>query len=307
MSKSLSTVYEVYGFVLNEESIRVRRAADCAAGFQDLTTQHRFQNNNPHSIRPHRTMEKPVKSVLSVISDNGPRFSRDQVIESLFDEMAATKAPQPWTFEKPVVKKIASMDWEITSVSTIPTAPCSTSSIDSESCGRRSKGPRVHFVETGPEDRDVLRTEYESNVDYDNIRSQWFAVADFKSFRKACQEAAARASRDSVYCKHFFDVYSRCFTDQEQSQTSKLDFSDHRGLERAIFRQPLITDKIAAIRGVVRSQDQIAGDEELGDLSARYTSTARKMARFLAIHDRWVVDQPSSPKSLHRPRRFIEI
>lgn len=257
-------------------------------------------------------MDQPAKAVLTILSDNGPRINRGKIFEGIFDEIAesnaATTVKKPWAVDKPISASASNMEWEMTvSLRSLDFPPllCSESSDTSVSSG--SKGPRVHFVATGPSDQDVLRTEYESNVDYDTIRSKWFTVADFKAFRKECQEAAARASRDGVYCKHFFDIYASCFNDQEAKQKSTLDFSDYRGLERAVFRQPLITDKIAVIKGVVRAQANGTHDEELGNLCMRYTATARKMARFLAKFDRVVADQPTSPKSLIRPRRFIEI
>lgn len=226
--------------------------------------------------------------------------------ETMFEELAlSASASRPWVFEKGLKSGWEEFD-EFDPELSIASSNSSTYSSSAGSVGLR----RVHFVETGPGDKDILRTEYKSTVDYDSIRDQWYTAADFRKFRSMCQEVAITASQDELYCKDFFKVYNElCVGNQvtptEERAYGRLDFSDYRGLERAIFRQTLITDKFSNIKGIVLASRELAADE-LSEVSKGFTTTARFMARHLAMLDRLVVDF-GLPDSLDEPRKFLEI
>lgn len=224
----------------------------------------------------------------------------------MFEELAiSTNTTRPWLFEKDLKAGWEEFEDEFDPGSSIASS-CSSTYSSTGSVGLR----RVHFVETGPGEKDILRTEYKSTVDYDVIREQWYTAADFRKFRSVCQEVAIGASQDELYCKDFFAVYNEVSMGNLVSPTAerasgRLDFSDYRGLERAIFRQTLITDKFSNIKGIVLASHEL-NDEELSEVSKGFTTTARFMARHLAMLDRLVVDF-GLPESMEEPRKFLEI
>jgi hypothetical protein len=251
--------------------------------------------------------DEPPNSTLTTPAKKKSDF------EALFDELAISSS-RPWLFDQ------GDTSWEeFDHDSSIASSSCSSTVSpedvdDDEDVDNDAEVPsnsdclvrRVHFVETGPNEKDILRTEYQSTVDYECIREQWYTAQHFRKFRALCQETALAASRDVLYCQDFMDVYNRMsngdhvpwpvlakeglVTSNNTSTTrSTKDYSDYRGLERAIFRNTLVTDKFSNIKGIVLAAKELS-DNELAQVCHEFTATARGMARHLAVLDRLVVD-----------------
>jgi hypothetical protein len=283
-----------------------------------------------------------------------PKQNKKSDFEALFDELAIASS-RPWLFDKEDNDTWEEFDHEssVASSSSSSASSCNSSTVspedddDDDSAVESGSGQniivtgpnedhqppvvrrRVHFCETGPEDRDIMRTYFESTVDYENIREQWYTAAHFRKFRTLCQETAVIASRDVQYCQDFMSVYNKMnnhhgnlgnggdtvgpilpvVLSKERILVTtngkggsivphdRLDYSDYRGLERAIFRHTLVTDKFSNIKGIVLAAKELSDPHALALVCHEFTATARGMARHLAVLDRLVVD-PQSPMAL---------
>jgi hypothetical protein len=168
---------------------------------------------------------------------------------------------------------------------------------------------RVQFA--ADENGKILCSEYACVKIPEDIRETWYSTSDFRQFRAWCQETAASAILDMDYCNYFHMVYAVCSSDRPGNRLPVVDvecaveFAKYRGLERVIFRKELQTDKLASIQGVVWTQNDamIVSEEGLADTSRKLTSSARKMAQYLAASDSAVAQQSPTDSV----RRFIEI
>jgi hypothetical protein len=158
----------------------------------------------------------------------------------------------------------------------------------------------------------------------------WYGRADFLAFRSWFHETVATATVDAHYRDYFLTLYHSAVCHEENNDNglssssaslsslqsssvgpAAIQFSKYRGLERAIFRNELQTDKIAALKGVVWSQAKYKQQQEeynqsleamamgttsmstslattaaaLARTSAKLTATARFMALVLGAAD----------------------
>jgi hypothetical protein len=189
-----------------------------------------------------------------------------------------------------------------------------------ESCPRSRRRCRVRFQTD--ENGAIACTKYDDCHRYtlhfdlqhwsdEAIRDvSWYGRADFLAFRSWFHETVAAAAVDAQYRDYFTTLYHSAVCCQEESNnngpsslssssssslqsssvTAAVQFSKYRGLERAIFRNELQTDKIAALKGVVWSQAKYKQQQEENNLSqeamamgtTNMTTTATTAAAALA-------------------------
>lgn len=169
---------------------------------------------------------------------------------------------------------------------------------------------RVDFATN--ENGDILCMEYSCVKTRQDVRATWYGASDFQQFRAWCHETTANAVMDMDYSEYFHMMYSACcrsgtssLPDVDEDDAS--EFAHYRGLERVIFRKQLQTDKIAAIQGVVWTQNDalvVVNEDMLADTSRTLTKSARNMAQYLAAADALVAQQA---KPNGKPHRFAEI
>lgn len=172
----------------------------------------------------------------------------------------------------------------------------------------------------------ALPTGEDYSVD---LRSLWYNAADFRQFRTWFHETANSAVQDESYRQYFMTLYhAACCSPADHTLENSatlafikehaVSFAKYRGLERAIFRNELQTDKIASIKGVVWCQEEETNDSnehssrvpgiktvsnQLAATSAPLTETARMLAGMYGAADAAVVEHYDKLSK----RRFVEI
>jgi len=145
--------------------------------------------------------------------------------------------------------------------------------------------------------------------DFELIRSQWYDASSFRQFRAACHEMSLKASLDPDYTETFRRQLAVARRGQQPTlvELEVLEFSQYRGLERAVFRQELQSHKYSAIAATVAQQDDafMNSVEHLGETSRQWTAAARQMARTLALEDYIIAQHAYNDND--SARRFIEI
>lgn len=234
-------------------------------------------------------MKSPLKSDhgLSVITNN-------------LGNLRIEHSNNPWQVDK-------SSEWE-TFASFDPIVESSSSSLASDSSSTvLSSTRRVQWITVDEDEEEILCEEHENPFQYADVKAMWFVASDYKRFRSACFDDAMLASMDEDYVNYFQQNYEQC--GQAVTPSGTHQFTDYRGLERAVFRQQLIRDKFNAISTIVQVQrteiynalkSQNQCEEAIADTSRKFSARARKMAKFLATEDRMFVN--------HGPEHsFIEI
>jgi hypothetical protein len=275
-----------------------------------------------HTLISHATsMKSPLKVVQSIsISGVGPlrpiKFNEEELdvlFANSFSKPAGChgteKSPQDDDYDDSFTTSQL-QEWNI-----FASFDPINDSLSSSSPLLRSK--QVNFATD--ENGQVLCTEYDCVKTRQEVRETWYGASDFRQFRAWCHETAACAVLDMDYCDHFHMLYSACSRNTRDSNNSSIptvdaddamEYANYRGLERVIFRKELQTDKIAAIQGVVWTQNDAmmaTSEDKLADTSCKLTVAARNMAQYLAAADAVIAQQSTSPDNIEQRRRFIEI